>query len=79
MVVLRFGMYFPVKTIFCSHSLTSKELTTKIKQTEDIACFTGRGWGGGTGLGKQQRGGEIFANVEKFDKQTKASVVILAL
>jgi hypothetical protein len=65
-------MYFPVKTIFCSHFPPSYEwrIDHKDKQTEKIVLY-------GVGVhGEQQRAGEIFVNIEKFDKQTKASVVI---
>ncbi len=53
------------------HPLPSEELTTKTnKYLEDIVLYV-------VGVhGEQQRAGEIFVNIEKFDKQTKASVVI---
>ncbi len=47
-LVLRFGMYFPVKTIFCSHIPPSYELRIdhKDKQTEEIVLYGGGGaWG----------------------------------
>ncbi len=64
-------MYFPVKTIFCSHFPPSYELRIdhKDKQTEDIVLY-------GVEVGSSSGGGEIFVNIEKFDKQPKANVVI---